>query len=95
LIGEAGWMQLQEGMYLMDFRGEFDKMKKIIGVAKICISFFLLCSALTFGFPIRSGHCEEPKANTALDEKVKILLENVLRSAIVYSPYDTHILAEF
>jgi hypothetical protein len=37
LIGEAGWMQLQEGMYLMVFRGEFDKMKKIIGVAKICI----------------------------------------------------------
>jgi hypothetical protein len=79
----------------MGFRGEFDKMKKIIGFVKICISFFLLCSVLTLGFPIRSGHCGEPKANTALDEKVKIRLENVLRSAIVYRPYDTHILAEF
>ena len=64
-------MQLQEGMYLMGFRGEFDNMKKIIGFAKICASFFLLCSVLTFGFPIRSGHCEEPKANTALDERQK------------------------
>lgn len=68
----------------MVFRGEFDKMKKIIGFVKIYISFSLLRLVLTFGFPIRSGHCEEPKANTALDEKAKIFLENVLRSAIVY-----------
>lgn len=60
----------------MVFRGEFDKMKKIMGFAKSCISFFLLCLVFTLGFPICSGHCEEPKDNTALDEKVKIFLEN-------------------
>jgi predicted O-methyltransferase YrrM len=61
---------------LIVFRGEFDKMKKIIGFVKIRIPFFLLCLVLTSGFSIRSGHCEELQDNTAFDKKVKIFLEN-------------------
>jgi predicted O-methyltransferase YrrM len=51
-------------------------MKKIIGFVKICIPFILLFLVITLGSSIRSGHCEEPQDNTALDERVRMFLEN-------------------
>jgi len=51
-------------------------MKKIIGFVKICIPFILLFLVLTLGSSIRSGYCEEPQDNTALDERVRMFLEN-------------------
>ncbi len=51
-------------------------MKKVICFAKICVPFILLCLVLTLGHSIRSGHCGELQDNAALDEQVKMFLEN-------------------
>ena len=51
-------------------------MKKIIGLIKICKSFILFALILTLSFSIRSGFCEELQVNKALDEKVRMFLEN-------------------
>ena len=51
-------------------------MRKIFGFLKIGVPFILLYIVLTLGFSIRSGYCEEPQDNTALDEKVRMFLEN-------------------
>jgi predicted O-methyltransferase YrrM len=75
MIGFAGVVIL--GRSVIDgFGGEFNKMKKIIGFVKICVPSILLCFVLTLGISIRSGHCEELQNNNALDEKVRIFLEN-------------------
>ena len=42
----------------------------------IYISFILIAIVLSFGFFIRSGSCEELQDNKALDEKVRMFLEN-------------------
>ena len=51
-------------------------MKKIIGFVKICVPFILLSFIVMMGFSIRSGHCEQLRDNPALDEKVRMFLEN-------------------
>ncbi len=51
-------------------------MKKIIRFAKICAPFILLSFIVMMGFSIRSGLCEDLQDNPALDEKVRIFLEN-------------------
>jgi caffeoyl-CoA O-methyltransferase len=51
-------------------------MKKITLFVKICASFFLFFLVITSGALIRSGYAEELQANTAIDEKVKMFLEN-------------------
>ena len=51
-------------------------MKKYIGFVKTCGPFILLCLVFTLILPIRSGYCEELQDNPALDEKVKLFLEN-------------------
>jgi len=60
----------------MVFEGKFNKMKKIIGFVVICIPFLFLFLVLTLGSTIRSGYCEELQDNTALDERVRMFLEN-------------------
>ncbi len=55
--------------------GEF-RMKKLIGFVKTCGPFILLCLVFTLILPICSGFCEELQDNLALDEKVKLFLEN-------------------
>jgi caffeoyl-CoA O-methyltransferase len=56
--------------------GKFDDMKKIIGLINIYTSFTLVALILTLSFSIRSGFCEELQVNQALDEKVRMFLEN-------------------
>jgi predicted O-methyltransferase YrrM len=57
--------------------GEFDKMQKINGfLKKIYTPFFLIALILTWSFSIQSGICEELQDNMALDEKVRMFLEN-------------------
>ncbi|MGD8963575.1 MAG: class I SAM-dependent methyltransferase [Desulfobacterales bacterium] len=51
-------------------------MKKIIGLVKICVTFILLSLIVMMGFSIRSAQCEELQDNPALDEKVRMFLEN-------------------
>jgi len=51
-------------------------MKKIICFEKICVPFILLFLIVMMGFSIPNGHCEELEENPALDEKVRIFLEN-------------------
>ena len=51
-------------------------MKKIIGFLKICLPFILLAFIVMLGFSIRSSRCEALQDNPALDEKVRIFLEN-------------------
>ena len=51
-------------------------MKKMIGLIKIYTSFILVALILTLSFSIRSGFCEELQDNKALDEKVRMFLEN-------------------
>ena len=51
-------------------------MKKILGFAKICAPFILLSFIVMMGVSIRSGLCEDLQDNPALDEKVRIFLEN-------------------
>jgi len=57
--------------------GEFDDMKKIIGfLEKIYIPFLMIALIFIMSFSIRSGFCEELQDNKALDEKVRMFLEN-------------------
>lgn len=57
--------------------GEFDKMQKIIGfLKKTYTPFLLIALILTLSYSIRSGFCEELQDNKALDEKVRMFLEN-------------------
>ena len=57
--------------------GEFDDMKKIIGfLEKIYIPFLMIALIFIMSFSIRSGFCEELQNNKALDEKVRMFLEN-------------------
>jgi predicted O-methyltransferase YrrM len=57
--------------------GEFDNMKKIIGFLKKSYTPFLLIALiLTLSYSIRNGFCEELQDNKALDEKVRMFLEN-------------------
>jgi predicted O-methyltransferase YrrM len=57
--------------------GEFDKMQKINGFLKnIYTPFLLIALILTLSFSIQSGICEELQDNKALDEKVRMFLEN-------------------
>lgn len=51
-------------------------MKKMTVFVKICASFFLFFLVITSGALIRSGYAEELQASTAIDEKVKMFLEN-------------------
>ena len=60
----------------MVFKDKFDKMKQISGFIKICIPFLLIALILTLSFPTRGGFGEELQDNRALDEKVKMFLEN-------------------
>jgi predicted O-methyltransferase YrrM len=60
----------------MVFGGKSNKMKKIISFVKICVPITLFFLVLTFGFSIRSGRCEELQDNPALDEKVRLFLDN-------------------
>jgi len=43
---------------------------------KNCVPFLLIAIILTLSFSIRSGFCEELRDNKALDEKVRMFLEN-------------------
>ena len=57
--------------------GEFDKMQKIIGfLKKTYTPFLLIALILTLSYSIRNGFCEELQDNKALDEKVRMFLEN-------------------
>jgi caffeoyl-CoA O-methyltransferase len=60
----------------MAFGGQFDEMKKIFGFVKIYVPFLLFFLVITFGSSIRCGYCEELQDYTALDEKVRMFLEN-------------------
>jgi len=51
-------------------------MKKITGLIRVYTSFILFALILTLSFSIRSGFCEELQVNKALDEKVRMFLEN-------------------
>ncbi|MDJ0831405.1 MAG: class I SAM-dependent methyltransferase [Desulfobacterales bacterium] len=51
-------------------------MKKISSFVKICLPFIIVFLIVMMGFSIRSGQCEELQDNPALDEKVKLFLEN-------------------
>jgi len=51
-------------------------MQKIIGFLKIYTSILLITLILTLSFSIRNGFCEELQDNKALDEKVRMFLEN-------------------
>ena len=51
-------------------------MQKITGFLKIYTSFLMVALILTLSFPIRSSFCEELQDNKALDEKVRMFLEN-------------------
>ena len=52
-------------------------MKKIIGfLEKIYIPFLMIALIFIMSFSIRSGFCEELQDNKALDEKVRMFLEN-------------------
>jgi predicted O-methyltransferase YrrM len=63
--------------YVIDgLRGKIDKMEKIFGFVKICVPFILLSLIVMMGFSIRSGLCEDLQDNPALDEKVRMFLEN-------------------
>jgi caffeoyl-CoA O-methyltransferase len=62
---------------LNNIGGKFEDMQIIKGFLKMIYTpFFLIVLILTLSFSIRSGYCEEPQNNTALDEKVKMFLEN-------------------
>ena len=51
-------------------------MQKIIDFLKIYTSILLITLILTLSFSIRNGFCEELQDNKALDEKVRMFLEN-------------------
>jgi len=51
-------------------------MQKIIGFLKIYTSILLIALILTLSYSIRNGFCEELQDNKALDEKVRMFLEN-------------------
>jgi len=51
-------------------------MQRIIGFLNTYTSLLLVALILTLGFSIRSGFCEEFQGNKALDEKVRMFLEN-------------------
>ena len=52
-------------------------MQKIIGfLKKSYIPFLLIALILTLSYSIRNGFCEELQDNKALDEKVRMFLEN-------------------
>jgi predicted O-methyltransferase YrrM len=52
-------------------------MKEIISfLKKTYTPFLLIALILTLSYSIRSGFCEEPQDNKALDEKVKMFLED-------------------
>jgi caffeoyl-CoA O-methyltransferase len=62
---------------LNNIGGKFEDMQIIKGFLKMIYTpFLLIVLILTLSFSIRSGYCEEPQNNTALDEKVKMFLEN-------------------
>jgi len=63
-------------MYLNIIGGKFDDMQKIIDFLKIYTSFLLIALILTLSYSIRNGFCEELQDNKALDEKVRMFLEN-------------------
>ncbi len=57
--------------------GEFVDMKKTNSFPKKnCTSFLLIAIILSLSSSIRSGFCEELKNSKALDEKVRMFLEN-------------------
>ena len=57
--------------------GEFDNMQKITSfLKKIYTPFLLIVLILSLSLSIRSGFCEELQDNKALDEKVRMFLEN-------------------
>ena len=57
--------------------GEFDNMQKISSFTKnFCTPFLLIASILCLSFSIRTALCEELQNNKALDEKVRMFLEN-------------------
>ena len=52
-------------------------MQKItISSGKICTSFILVVLILTLSFSVRSGFCDELQVDKALDEKVRMFIEN-------------------
>jgi predicted O-methyltransferase YrrM len=51
-------------------------MQKIIGFLKIYTLFLVVALILTLSISIRSGFCEELQDDKALDEKVRMFLEN-------------------
>ena len=51
-------------------------MQKIIDFLKIYTSILLIALILTLSYSIRNGFCEELQDNKALDEKVRMFLEN-------------------
>lgn len=60
----------------MVIKGKFDKMKQISGFVKIGILFLLIALILTLSLATRVGIGEELQDNKAIDEKVKMFLEN-------------------
>jgi len=57
--------------------GEFDNMQKITSFPKKnCTTFLLITLILGLSFSIRSSFCEELQDNKALDERVRMFLEN-------------------
>lgn len=57
--------------------GEFKDMHKLTRFPKIkCIPFLLITLILCLSFSIRTASCEALQDNKALDEKVRIFLEN-------------------
>ena len=50
--------------------------KQMGSLRKISAPFFLIALFLSLNFSIPRGFCKERKNNTALDEKVKMFLEN-------------------
>ena len=57
--------------------GEFDNMQKITSFTKnFCTPFLLIALIFFLSISIRSGFCAELQDNKALDEKVRMFLEN-------------------
>ena len=57
--------------------GKFETMQKIAGFPKINYTpFFLISLIFCSSFLIRTGDCQELQDNKALDEKVRMFLEN-------------------
>ena len=70
-------LQFQEGLCLNIIGGEFDDMQKINRyIKKINTPFLLIILILCLSFSIQAAYCEELKVNKALDEKVRMFLED-------------------